>query len=47
MDGIINWLLGDLEIIPELIVIVKLSLMYYALNFILDIFDICKKGVRY
>ena len=46
MDEILNWLIGGLDVIPELVVIVKLSLMYYALNFILDIIDLCKKGAR-
>ena len=47
MDGILNWLCSGADLMPEFVVIVKLSLMYYALNFILDIFDICKKGVKY
>lgn len=47
MDGILNWLFAGAEVIPELVVIVKLSLMYYALGFIVDILDICKKGVKY
>lgn len=46
MDGILNWLFSGAEVMPELVIIVKLSLMYYALNFILDILDLCKKGVR-
>lgn len=46
MDDILNWLFSGAELLPEFVVIVKLSLMYYALNFILDILDICKKGVR-
>ena len=47
MDVILNWLFAGAEVIPELVVIVKLSLMYYAVNFIVDILDICKKGVKY
>lgn len=46
MDGILNWLFAGVDVIPELVVVVKLSLMYYALNFILDILDLCKKGAR-
>ena len=46
MDSILNWLFAGAEVMPELVIIVKLSLMYYALNFILDILDLCKKGVR-
>lgn len=46
MDSILEWLFAGADVIPELVVIVKLSLMYYALNFILDILDLCKKGAR-
>ena len=46
MDGIIMWLTGGTELLPEIVVVVKLSLMFYAYGLIVDLMHIFDKGAK-
>lgn len=46
MDGILNFILGGLTVCPEVVVIIKFALIFYAYNLIVDILDMCKRGGR-
>ena len=46
MDEIIMWLTGGMELLPEIVVIIKLALMFYAYGLIVDLMHIFDKGAK-
>lgn len=46
MDEIIMWLTGGAELLPEIVVVIKLALMFYAYGLIVDLMHIFDKGAK-
>lgn len=46
MDGILDFITGGMAVCPEVMAVIRFALVFYALNLILDILDLCRRGGR-
>lgn len=46
MENILMWLTGGVEVFPEVLIIVKLSLMMFAYNCVMDLMGLFVRGSR-